>query len=109
MLGTYVIRRTPRAMISRKGKAFLVTSVRGLLKREEDKKRFRPKGGVRKPNSRLARKITPRWRGSTPKAAPRGTMRGAMATMAAYISTRDPTIKRRALRVSRKRNWECMS
>ena len=35
-------------------------------KRYEARKRLTPTGGVRKPSSRLAMKMIPRWTGSTP-------------------------------------------
>src|SRR3972149_4279383 len=82
---------TAAAMMSRNGKVFRVTWVSGLPKREEDRNRFSPKGGQRKPASRLARKMTPWWIGSTPKALAAGTTGGGRAP----APTAARTLKRR--------------
>src|SRR5207302_1065025 len=82
MAGTYVISSTPTAMMTRNGSAFRYRSGSGFWNRDALRNRFRPMGGKRNPSSRFARKTTPRWTGSTPKAAPSGATSGASTTIA---------------------------
>ena len=58
--GKYVMSKTPMSSTSSMGSTARITSRIGLLKRYDERSRFKPTGGAMKPSSMLARKMIPR-------------------------------------------------
>src|SRR5678815_4009958 len=94
--------RSAAIMMSRYGTAAIVTSRIGFLNVKLVMKRLSPTGGWRYPTSRLRRKMTPRWNGSTPIAMAAGAMSGTTTTMAEKMSITMPTMRSITLSASRK-------
>ena len=61
--GKPIIRSTPPSSTPRMGAIDRHPSGIDWLKRQEDSRRFIPTSGIRKPRSKFARKMIPRWCG----------------------------------------------
>lgn len=99
--GTYVMIRSPMIRTRMNGSVADVTCPIVFLKRKLDIKRFIPTGGIKYAISRLARKMMPRWIGSTPYCFAIGTMSGT-TTIAEKISIIIPITSKKMFKIIRK-------
>jgi len=87
---------------ARKGRVDRYSCMMGRSNRELAMKRLSPTGGVLYPMPKLAKKMTPKWMGSTPNYCAKGIMRGTTTRMALNISIIHPTRMRKTLSINRK-------